>query len=425
VPPGRGPRLFEGARRGGSRDATGAGAYRASVSPSHAASAAISPSTPFVIAREADVLVDGVHAQDPGLAVRRRVELPDQPVVVQDRQREVAPAPLRRGLVHLEDVLEAEEVGRPGPVVDQAVERGQQRRAARERAVERRGVHPPGPGDALDDGGLARIADVDRLHRHRGALRTGDPERAQAALVADGESLLARDDRRAGRVHALGEVPQPLAALAPGDRDLAAHREELEHLGHVAVVRPPGRRPGLDVRVRDVARHERAAGAEEVEHVAPEAVVAFDPPVSPGAARRRHVGEVEAQVARGPHHRVVLEQRAIALERGAKLLGVVRRAQPRPRDEVGARGDRGGRVELQEREALDEREQARRALRVEHLRADRDPPRLLEGEAVRLLGVRRGGGHRCRIFPGCARAIHGERRGAFPEGRVRFRPPDT
>src|SRR6478672_7984407 len=90
--------------------------------------------------------------------------------------------------------------------------------------------------------------------------------------------------RRAGAGAAGAGRAEPLAPLAPRDRDLAAHREELEHLGDVAVVRPPRRRPWLDVRVRDVARHQRAAGAEQVEHVAPEAVVAVDPAVASGAA---------------------------------------------------------------------------------------------------------------------------------------------
>src|SRR4051794_41887066 len=99
--------------------------------------------------------MDGVDAEDAGLAVGGRVELPDEAIVVEDRQREVAPPPLRGRLVHLEDVLEAEEVGRARAVVDQAVERRQQRGAAGERAPERRGIDAPLARDALDDGGRA------------------------------------------------------------------------------------------------------------------------------------------------------------------------------------------------------------------------------------------------------------------------------
>src|SRR3954453_13799569 len=54
-------------------------------------------------ARERDVLVDGVDAQDAGLAVGGGTELADETIVVEDRQREVAPPALRGRLVHLED----------------------------------------------------------------------------------------------------------------------------------------------------------------------------------------------------------------------------------------------------------------------------------------------------------------------------------
>src|SRR4051794_41943550 len=100
--------------------------------------------------------MDGVDAEDAGLAVGGRVELPDEAIVVEDRQREVAPPPLRGRLVHLEDVLEAEELRRARAVVDQAVERRQQRGAAGERSRERRGIEAPLARDAVDDGGLAR-----------------------------------------------------------------------------------------------------------------------------------------------------------------------------------------------------------------------------------------------------------------------------
>jgi len=46
---------------------------------------------------ERDVLVDGLDLQDPGLAVGGGIELAHQPVVVQDRQREVSPPALGVG----------------------------------------------------------------------------------------------------------------------------------------------------------------------------------------------------------------------------------------------------------------------------------------------------------------------------------------
>src|SRR6476619_2852167 len=72
---------------------------------------------------EAHVLVKGVDGERPRLAVDLGVELANEAVVVEYRQREVAPAPLRRRLVHLEDVLEVEETQSPVAVMDEAVER--------------------------------------------------------------------------------------------------------------------------------------------------------------------------------------------------------------------------------------------------------------------------------------------------------------
>ena len=63
--------------------------------PSQAASASISARTAFVIgAGEPHVLVDRMHPQHGGLAVGGGVDLPDEPVAVEYREREVAPAAL-------------------------------------------------------------------------------------------------------------------------------------------------------------------------------------------------------------------------------------------------------------------------------------------------------------------------------------------
>jgi hypothetical protein len=80
-----------------------------------------------------EVLVQGVDPQDPGLAVGGSVELADQPVAVEHRQREVAPPALGDGLVHLQLIVELEQLGHALAVVDEPVERGQQRRPAGER----------------------------------------------------------------------------------------------------------------------------------------------------------------------------------------------------------------------------------------------------------------------------------------------------
>src|ERR1051325_10673160 len=87
-------------------------------------------------ARELHVLVDRVHAEDARLAVGGRVELPDQAVAVENREGEVAPAALGRRLVHLERVFEVEELLRADAVVDETVERRQERRPALEVGLE-------------------------------------------------------------------------------------------------------------------------------------------------------------------------------------------------------------------------------------------------------------------------------------------------
>ena len=172
---------------------------------------------------------------------------------MEDGQGEVAPAALGGGLVHLERVLEVEQLLGARPVVDEPVERRQQRRPSFEIRSERGGVDAPLALRALDDGRLAGLADVDRLDRHGGRLLPGDPERGEPPLVPDPVRLVDGRDDDVGRVHARGDVPQPLPSETPGDRDLAAHHQELEHLGDVAVVRPAGRGPRHHARVRDVA----------------------------------------------------------------------------------------------------------------------------------------------------------------------------
>ena len=233
--------------------------------------------------------------------------------------------------------------------------------------------------------------------------RAGDPERAQPALVADPARLVARHDRRVGRVDALGEVPQPLPALAAGDRDLAAHREELEHLGDVAVVRPARGRPRHDAACRG-CRATAAGRASPSRSSTSRRNASLR--LEPGARRSCAGGHTamsarcRRQVAHRPDHRVVLVRACGRARAPAQLAGIVGVAEPRPRDEVGARRDRRGRVELQEGQALDDPEQGGRPLGVEELGADRDAARLLEREPVGggVGRVGRGGaGHRPEV----------------------------
>ena len=189
---------------------------------------------------------------------------------------------------------------------------------------------------------------MDRLERHLRPLRPRDPERAQPPLVLGPLGFLDRRNLDVGRVDALREIPDPLAPDAAGDRDLAAHDQELEHLGDVPVVRPTARLPRHDGCVRDLAGGQRAVAAESIQDVAPERVVCAEPLTRPLVVREvRGAGEVETEVAHRPDQRVALEERALLLERSLELGGLVARAQATPRDEVRARRDGCSRVDLQ------------------------------------------------------------------------------
>ena len=221
--------------------------------------------------------------------------------------------------------------------------------------AERGGVDAPLALGALDHGRLAGLADVDRLDRHRRSSSAGRCRaRRAAARSSTRRRLLDRRDDDVGRVDALGQVPQPLAPDAPGDRDLAAHHQELQHLGDVAVVRPPGRRPRHDARVRDVARGQRPGAAEQLEDVAPEAVVVAEP-VTRAA---RSCGQSAAPARYRPRSLIgrtsALCSNSVRSCSSAcwRCVGLVRRAEAAPGDEVRARRDRRGRVDLQQRQPL-------------------------------------------------------------------------
>src|SRR6476646_4337700 len=75
------------------------------------------------------------------------------------------------------------------------------------------------------------------------------------------------------------------------------------------------------------------------------------------------------------------------------MVGPVRRAEAAPGDEVRVRRDRRRGIDLQQREPLDDLEQVVGPRRVEQLRAQRDPPRLLPRQPMHgeRLGERRAG----------------------------------
>jgi hypothetical protein len=80
-------------------------------------------------------------------------------------------------------------------------------------------------------------------------LALGEPhaERAEALLL-EGAISLAQRQRLGLRVPALGEVPEPLAAAAPDNRDLPVDVQRLEHQPDVALAVPAV----VDSRVRPV-----------------------------------------------------------------------------------------------------------------------------------------------------------------------------
>jgi hypothetical protein len=246
--------------------------------PSHVARSAISRHTAAVIAfvnRRPRGSRDDERAR---LPVSRRVELADEPVVVEHRQREIAPPPLLLGLVHLEDVLEAEELLGADPVVDEPVKRRQQCRATRERQPGVCRVDPPRALEAVDDGLLAGGAGVRLLTRMDRARGPGDAQRLEAALLAKAARRLEIHRRQVGWVDALGEVPVSLAALAARDRDLARPGEAFEHLRDVAVVGPARRRPRHGARVGDVSRKQRAGLLQAGQDVAAKGLVRLSHP---------------------------------------------------------------------------------------------------------------------------------------------------
>ena len=89
--------------------------------------------------------------------------------------------------------------------MNQAVERRQQRGAVGDRLVVRLRVRMP----------LAALE--------------SDAERPEA-LLGEPPPGLANRHRLRGRIPPLCDVPEPLAAVAAGDRDVSAALEQLEHL---------------------------------------------------------------------------------------------------------------------------------------------------------------------------------------------------
>lgn len=319
---------------------------------------------------------DAQHARG---TVRRGVDLPDQTVIVQDGKRPVAPAPGGGRLVHLELVVELEQLGHPFAVEDQAVQRREPCGATLELVVELRRVDPPDARNPLNDSGFARAAD---------GTGPRDAEGPEQAFVSQVHSVLGRNDVVV-REDPVGEVPQSFSAPTAPHRHLAATGELREHPADIALVVPPARPPRHDAGVGEIARRERAVGPESFEDVAAAGVVGLDPRDDvlhpprerPLARPVGHLRAVQREILARPDHHVQLDQSPVG-QRSLQVLRPVCRPQPAPQHEVGAGRDGRCLVHLQQRQGPDDVQQVGMRGVVEQLGPDRDPTRLSAGELV-------------------------------------------
>ena len=152
----------------------------------------------------------------------------------------------------------------------------------------------------------------------------------------------------------------------------------------------PDRRPRHRAGVGDVAGQQRPGGREPVEDVATKPVVAPQPLARRRVrGRGRHGRKEEPQVTHRPHHRVELEERPVLLQGLLQMGRLVRRPEAAPRDQVGARRDRGGRVDLQECQPAHDLDEVGRSRGVQQLGTNGDPPRLFETESMDCAHVAR------------------------------------
>ena len=204
------------------------------------------------------------------------------------------------------------------------------------------------------------------------------PSDAEPALVAQPPRLLQRGHRVVG-VDPRGQVPQPVAAGAARGGDLAALHEPVEHHPEVAVVVPAAGAPRHHAGVGQLAGRQRPVGAEPVEDVAPAVVVGPHPvahvllPLAQlaGAGPLGHLGAEQRDVLGRPQRLVQLDQ-PLLVDGVPQLLRVERRPQPAPQHQLGARRDRAGRLELQQRELPDRLDQVGRPLPGQQLGPHRD-----------------------------------------------------
>src|SRR5579859_555795 len=264
-----------------------------------------------------------LHAQRPVAPVEDRLDAPHEPVALEDREDVVAVLALRRRDVHLEPVEEIPEGLGPVAVVNQPVERRQERDAVGRRAVLGVGM------------------------REEPASVEAHAERAKASFLVQAPRLRQRQRLGLG-IPAVGEIPDALLAPPADDGDLAARREALEHQAHLPLA-PPGVLLALVARrVLDLAREKGPALAQLFEDVAAEGGVLPQPlddpqverPVAPAHERLQ-----DREILDRVEERVPFDELPFLPEQAVDLAGVPR-SESAPEDEMLRRRDRRDRVEL-------------------------------------------------------------------------------
>src|SRR3990172_9455074 len=330
--------------------------------------------------------VDGVDGQHAALAVHLRIEAANEAVAVQDGEDVVAVLTLVLRHVDFHGVLEVEQLLRALAVADEVVERREQRstpahfaRGASRYSVFRLesveqgqvfGMNVPRAGPCLasisnlysldgpfgfevgEDARQIGVATPDEVLGN--VAGGGDAERAQRLLRGDPHEFALRQPvaGRPRRQEALTQVPQFLNPVAPGDHDLPADPQEVEHPADVAPRGPAGGDPRLGVEAVffDVTREERAVAPNALEDVAPEFFVLPDPRAgapAPGVgAHERAVERVVLGEDDGGAVSPVLEEPALLPEELIQVRRVVRAKAAEQHQLMAARDD-ADRVELQ------------------------------------------------------------------------------
>src|SRR5262249_43606154 len=178
--------------------------------------------------REGGVPVNGFHGQAAALAVEAGIDPADPRAAAQNGEDVGAVLPLRLGHVHLEPVVEAEQLFGAVAVVDKPVERREEGDTSWNRAV----------------GGI--------WMRHPFTGLEADAERSEA-LVGQPPLRLGQRYRLRLGIPTLGEVPETLSPAPADDGDVSAPVEDVEHHADVTASVPAARLPGSDRMVVELA----------------------------------------------------------------------------------------------------------------------------------------------------------------------------